>query len=129
MGKGELPFIDDSQPPPHTDDSFLRDSRRSMLDAHGGQNQDRGGSRGLSPSFDQSIAGGPKGKKRRDERKSRADELAGSPQPDPMKTSFGYIGSDTFTRQQQDKGQRRRGGGPGGSGSGGSGPRRSGGNR
>ena len=129
VGKGELPFLDDSQPPPHTADSFMRDSRRGMLDAREGQDRNRGGSRGPSPGFDQSIAGGPKGKKRRDERQSRADVLAGSPQPDPLKTSFGYIGSDTFTRQQQDKGQRRRGGGPGGSGSGGSGPRRSGGNR
>lgn len=49
-------------------------------------------------------------------------------QPDPMKTSFGYIGAETFTRQRQQQGQRR--GGPpaagtlpkrGGNGSGGSG--------
>jgi len=33
-------------------------------------------------------------------------------QPDPMKTSFGYIGADTFTRQRQ--GQGRPGGGRGG---------------
>lgn len=33
-------------------------------------------------------------------------------QPDPMKTSFGYIGADSFTRQRQ--GQQRRGGGGGG---------------
>jgi len=31
-------------------------------------------------------------------------------QPDPMKTSFGYIGADSFTRQRQDAGQRGRGG-------------------
>ncbi|MBE7940240.1 MULTISPECIES: pseudouridine synthase [Ramlibacter] len=46
---------------------------------------------------------------------------AGGPagnQPDPMKTSFGYIGADSFTRQRQ---------GGGGSGSGGGGPRRGGG--
>lgn len=30
-------------------------------------------------------------------------------QPDPMKTSFGYIGADTFTRQRQEQGQRRTG--------------------
>lgn len=35
-------------------------------------------------------------------------------QPDPMKTSFGYIGADSFTRQRQ--GQQRRGGGGGGGG-------------
>ncbi|QDL54736.1 pseudouridine synthase [Rhodoferax aquaticus] len=30
-------------------------------------------------------------------------------QPDPMKTSFGYIGADSFTRQRQDVAQRGRG--------------------
>ena len=34
-----------------------------------------------------------------------------------MKTAFGYIGADSFTRQRQDQGQRRGGGG-GGSGGG-----------
>ena len=32
-----------------------------------------------------------------------------SPQPDPMKTSFGYIGADTLTRQRDTQGQRRTG--------------------
>lgn len=36
---------------------------------------------------------------------------AGVGQPDPMKTAFGYIGADSFTRQRQDGGQRPRGGG------------------
>lgn len=35
-------------------------------------------------------------------------------QPDPMKTAFGYIGADSFTRQRQDQGQRRGGGGSAG---------------
>ncbi len=34
----------------------------------------------------------------------------GASQPDPMKTAFGYIGADSFTRQRQDGGQRQRGG-------------------
>ena len=40
----------------------------------------------------------------------------GSAQPDPMKTSFGYIGADSFTRQRQGQGPggQRRGGGGGG---------------
>ena len=43
----------------------------------------------------------------------------GSGQPDPMKTAFGYIGADSFTRQRQGPGGGpRRGGGQGG------GPRR-----
>ena len=32
-------------------------------------------------------------------------------QPDPMKTAFGYIGADSFSRQRQDQGQRQRRGG------------------
>ena len=31
---------------------------------------------------------------------------SGSSQPDPMKTSLGYIGADSFTRQRQEGGQR-----------------------
>lgn len=34
----------------------------------------------------------------------------GAGQPDPMKTAFGYIGADSFTRQRQDGGQRPAGG-------------------
>ena len=49
-----------------------------------------------------------------DERGGRSGGVAKG-QPDPMKTSFGYIGADTFTRQRQEQGQRRTGpaGGPG----------------
>ena len=49
-----------------------------------------------------------------------ADSGATSAQPDPMKTSFGYIGADTFTRQREGQGQRRGGSNGGGTG----GPRR-----
>ncbi|WP_276324426.1 pseudouridine synthase [Rhodoferax saidenbachensis] len=38
------------------------------------------------------------------------DRQAAAGQPDPMKTSFGYIGADSFTRQRQDGTQRPRGG-------------------
>lgn len=50
-------------------------------------------------------------------RKARPDaggRQTASSQPDPMKTSFGYIGADSFTRQRQDQGQRRSGGSSGG---------------
>ncbi|MFZ4285478.1 pseudouridine synthase [Variovorax sp. HJSM1_2] len=50
----------------------------------------------------------------------------GGGQPDPMKTAFGYIGADSFTRQRQGGPGGRRGSGGGGSGGGG-GPRRGGG--
>jgi 23S rRNA pseudouridine2605 synthase len=55
----------------------------------------------------------------------------GSAQPDPLKTSQGYIGADSFNRQRQGQGQGqgpRRGGGGGGNfgGNSGGGPRRGG---
>ncbi len=53
---------------------------------------------------------------RRDERGAGADRNGGTGQPDPMKTSFGYIGAETFTRQRQGQAQRPRGGGNPGSG-------------
>jgi 23S rRNA pseudouridine2605 synthase len=49
-------------------------------------------------------------------RKSRpnpGDRPVGASQPDPMKTAFGYIGADSFTRQRQDQGQQRGGAGNG----------------
>ena len=50
------------------------------------------------------------GQTRRDDRGTRDDKAGGGAQPDPMKTSFGYIGADTFTRQRQVQGARRGGG-------------------
>lgn len=41
---------------------------------------------------------------------SPVDRRGGTAQPDPMKTAFGYIGADSFTRQRQDAGQRPSGG-------------------
>lgn len=42
------------------------------------------------------------------------DRQGAAGQPDPMKTAFGYIGADSFTRQRQDSaGQRPRGPGNG----------------
>ncbi|MDB5829129.1 MAG: rluB, partial [Variovorax sp.] len=40
---------------------------------------------------------------------------SGANQPDPMKTSLGYIGADSFSRQRKEQRQApRRGGGSGG---------------
>ncbi len=50
---------------------------------------------------------------RRDDRGPGDDRKSDSAQPDPMKTSFGYIGADTFTRQRQAQGPRRGSGGGG----------------
>lgn len=54
--------------------------------------------------------GSGQGRKNRTE---PGDRQGGAGQPDPMKTAFGYIGADSFTRQRQDQGQRRGGGGGG----------------
>lgn len=43
----------------------------------------------------------------RKNRPNSGDRQNGASQPDPMKTAFGYIGADSFTRQRQDQGQRR----------------------
>lgn len=62
------------------------------------------------------------GRRQRGDAPDQGDRQAAASQPDPMKTAFGYIGADSFTRQRQDQGQRRGSTG----GSGGGGPRRSG---
>ena len=67
---------------------------------------------------------GGQGQRRRDDRGERNDNNGGAAQPDPMKTSFGYIGADTFTRQREGPGQRR--GGNSGTGGAGGGQRRGG---
>ncbi len=59
-------------------------------------------------------AGGPGGRKKRgNDRGPKAGGGAVGGQPDPMKTSLGYIGADSFSRQRKDP---RRGGGSGGGG-------------
>jgi len=79
----------------------------------------RGGRGGMSngqPPRGQGQPGQGQGQQRR---KERGDRQPGGAQPDPMKTSFGYIGADSFMRQRgQGQGQQRRGG-PGGGGGGG----------
>ena len=64
--------------------------------AGNGPNATKGGGRGDGSHFEKS-----------------GDRHGVSSQPDPMKTAFGYIGADSFTRQRQDAGQKTRGG-PGG---------------
>ena len=60
--------------------------------------------RGPSPE----SRGGQRGGKTRGD--ANSDRRDGVGQPDPMKTSFGYIGADSFTKQRQEQGQRPRGG-------------------
>jgi 23S rRNA pseudouridine2605 synthase len=87
----------------------------------GGRNRRRGGPQGQGsrPAGGPSGGGAPRGKGRGQAGRGKdrsARQGGGEAQPDPMKTSFGYIGADSFSRQRQD--QRRRGGGGGGGSSG-----------
>jgi len=88
-----------------------------------------GGQRNGPPRGRPANPGQRQGGRVQKERPPRDDFPAGA-QPDPMKTAFGYIGADSFTRQKQGPaGPRRSGGGfPGGAG-GGTGGQRRGGNR
>lgn len=76
------------------------------------------------------ASGGPgRGRGRfADDGGARADRQAAESQPDPMKTAFGYIGADSFTRQRQGPrgGQRQGGSAPGGARAPGGGGRRGG---
>ncbi|MFM9902499.1 MAG: pseudouridine synthase [Polaromonas sp.] len=95
-------------------------SRDGVRDGRGTARQTRSGAR-FQPGGDAKKPA-PRGRssaapaqRSSDERGVRSGGVAKG-QPDPMKTSFGYIGADTFTRQRQEQGQRRTGtsGGPGG---------------
>jgi 23S rRNA pseudouridine2605 synthase len=67
-----------------------------------------GGIKNVGQGF---STGSGQGRKNRTE---PTDRQVGGGQPDPMKTAFGYIGADSFTRQRQDQGQQRGGGSGGG---------------
>lgn len=90
----------------------------------GGRNRRRGGQQGQGP---RPAAGQPRSKGGQGQQGRGKDrnprQGGGEAQPDPMKTSFGYIGADSFTRQRQEP---RRGNGGGGGGGGNGGPRRGG---
>jgi 23S rRNA pseudouridine2605 synthase len=78
-----------------------------------------------SPLTTARPSGGGQGRSRNrfdaDDGGARADRQAAESQPDPMKTAFGYIGADSFTRQRQGQrgGQRAGGSAPGGARAGG----------
>ena len=100
--------------------------RRGQGSRGAGPRSSNGGARHL-PGNPLGGAQGPAtgasgGRRQRGESADRGDRQAAASQPDPMKTAFGYIGADSFTRQRQDQGQRRGGA----NGSGGGGPRRTG---
>ena len=94
-------------------------SRDNFRDGRGTARPPRGAAR-VQPGGDfkkpapRGLAGAVPAQRSSDDRSARSGGVAKG-QPDPMKTSFGYIGADTFTRQRQEQGQRRTGtaGGPG----------------
>lgn len=67
---------------------------------------------GRGPAFPKpGNAGGNKNAGRGGARQDKpADRQGASAQPDPMKTAFGYIGADSFSRQRQDAGRPKGGG-------------------
>jgi 23S rRNA pseudouridine2605 synthase len=72
----------------------------SLSEGRGPNRSPRGKRRGPgSPQGGQRANGGPMGAGRSDRSGERSP---GGGQPDPMKTSLGYIGADSFTRQRQD---------------------------
>ena len=78
----------------------------------GARNQRRG-VRGSGPRSSGSglrnmpVGGAKESGQNRKNRTASGDRKGGAAQPDPMKTAFGYIGADSFTRQRQDLGARR----------------------
>jgi 23S rRNA pseudouridine2605 synthase len=84
------------------------------------QSQDAGARESRSGQHDkpQPIARGPGAPARNRSKPGRGSiraQLPGqdtSQQPDPLKTSVGYIGADSFSRQRQEAG-KKRGSGPG----------------
>lgn len=111
-----------------------RTAPREGGEGRSGNNKRRGGRSGGPRGANHGGAprgpsqGSPKGNGNRSQRGggNGGDRQGAGAQPDPMKTSFGYIGADSFTRQRQQPGGQRRGGGGGGGGQGG-GQRRGGG--
>jgi 23S rRNA pseudouridine2605 synthase len=89
----------------------------------GGQGGGQGGQRGQGGN----AGGQGQRRKQRGGGGEQGDRQGGGAQPDPMKTSLGYIGADSFTRQRQGPGGQRRGGGGGGGGGGSGGGQRRGG--
>lgn len=67
------------------------------------------GSRGEAPSVRRGSMFAPGAGSGAGKAGGRGDGRGGSSQPDPMKTSFGYIGQDALQRQREQEGQR---GGP-----------------
>jgi 23S rRNA pseudouridine2605 synthase len=86
--------------------------RRNPSNRRPGGNEDRPNGPATGPSRGGQMPGLGEGTRHT---KQRGDRQENSAQPDPLKTSLGYIGADSFTNQRQSQGPRRSvraGGGP-----------------
>lgn len=108
---GDAPRREDENQPPGPRSRRRGGRGNGPRSAGNGQ---RNASSGGARDAGQGSSAGP-GRKNRSE---SGDRQGAGAQPDPMKTAFGYIGADSFTRQRQDQGQRRGGGAGGGAGGG-----------
>lgn len=96
----------------HSGGAGSADQGKRRTGRTGGPRGANNGQRGKPQAAAGRNGGGmaPGGGRGSDSRQGKADSRqGGSSQPDPMKTAFGYIGADSFTRQRQDAGQRPRG--------------------
>ncbi|RYF79294.1 MAG: rRNA pseudouridine synthase, partial [Comamonadaceae bacterium] len=113
----------------------MRGDGRSQRGGPGPRPADGGFGRGGGKPAD--AGRGPKGGNPQRRDGEARNPNAGANQPDPMKTSLGYIGADSFMRQRKEAPPRRGGGGggggfgggPGGGSQGGGGGRGNNGNR
>jgi 23S rRNA pseudouridine2605 synthase len=86
---------------------------RALMQASGGPRGANAGQRnGPNAGFSGGGSGKPPGRSGGGRQDSAGAGRGTAAQPDPMKTAFGYIGADSFTRQRQEQGpgQRPRGG-------------------
>ncbi len=81
----------------------------------GGQGNNRGNNRnnGAPANGRGTAPTSGRGRPPNPQKQGGSSRNEGSAQPDPMKTAFGYIGADSFTRQREAQGPRRPSGGPG----------------
>ena len=108
---GVVPQRNELQRRPRRDGAASSPAPRNNTRGRGPQRQQPGD--GRLQATPRGRGAGTSASRNQDERAPRSGLAAGGRQPDPMKTSFGYIGADTLTRQRQDKeqgqGQRRSG--------------------
>ncbi len=101
---------------PDSDAGVAGPGRNARNRRPGGRGDGPRGGSNAGPRKAQARGAAPPNQSTDPRRKPRGDRQDGGAQPDPLKTSLGYIGADSFTRQRQAQGpgqSPRRGGGGG----------------